>query len=127
MRETGWLAGLREFFWNDPLMAAAVSAAMFALATTPIAFAVLGRTKWFDARRGRVMRRPEFASVVALMMLVMGIPAIFTALVVKSHSFDKNRYEFDPNTTWGVLSQGRQYKTLKEADEAVIAEMNRLN
>src|SRR3979490_1938820 len=126
MRETGWLAGLRDFYWNAPLMAAAVTAAMIALATTPIAFAVLGRTKWFDARRGRVMRRPEFASVVALMALIMGIPAIFTALVVKSQSFDKNRYEFDPNKTWSVLEQGRGFHDLKEADEAVRQEMKRL-
>ena len=65
MTTTGWLDGLREFFWNDPLMAAAVAAAMVALATTPIAFAVLGRIDWFKARRGRVMQRPEFASIVA--------------------------------------------------------------
>ena len=53
------------------------------------------------------------------MMLVMGIPAIFAALVVKSQYFDKNRYEFDPNKTWSVLEQGRGYKTVEEADEAV--------
>ena len=56
------------------------------------------------------MQRPEFASVVAVMMLVMGIPAIFAALVVKSQSFDKNRYEFDPNKTWSVLEQGRGFQ-----------------
>src|SRR4051812_31311523 len=100
MKETGWLAGLRDFYTNDPLLAAAVTAAMVAFATTPIAFAVLGRIDWFKARRGRTLQRPEFASIVAGMMLVMGIPAIFTALVVKSQSFDKNRYEFDPNKQW---------------------------
>ena len=42
------------------------------------------------------------------MMLVMGIPAIFLALVVKSQYFDKDRYEFDPNKTWSVLEQGRR-------------------
>ena len=59
-------------------------------------------------------------------MLVMAIPAIFAALVVKSQSFDRNRYEFDPNRTWSVLDQGREYKTLKEADNAVRLEMERL-
>ena len=73
------------------------------------------------------MQRPEFASVVAVMMLVMGIPAIFAALVVKSQSFDKNRYEFDPNKTWSVLEQGRRlHASLEEADKAVKAEMARL-
>ena len=60
------------------------------------------------------------------MMLAMGIPAIFAALVIKSRWFDHNRYEFDPNKTWSVLDQGREYKTLKEADDAVRLEMERL-
>jgi hypothetical protein len=60
------------------------------------------------------------------MLLVMGIPAIFAALVLKSRSFDKNRYEFDPNRTWSVLEQGRGYQSLKEADAAVKQEMERL-
>ncbi len=126
MKETGWIVALRDFYWNDPLTASAVTAAMIAFATTPIAFAILGRLDWFKARRGRVLQRPEFASIVAAMALIMGIPAIFTALVVKSHSFDKDRYEFDPNKTWSVLDQGRAYKTLQEADDAVKAEMGRL-
>src|SRR5438045_3546995 len=119
MNSTGWATRLRDYYWNDPMLALAVTAALVALATTPIAFAVLGRLAWFKARRGRVMQRPEFASVVCAMMLVMGIPAIFMALVVKSQSFDKNRYEFDPNRTWSVLEQGRRFKDVKEADEAV--------
>ena len=92
---------------DDPLLVLALTAALFALATTPIAFAVLGRMEWFKARRGRVMQRPEFASIVVGMILVMAIPAIFSALVLKSRYFDKNRYEFDPNKTWSVLEQGR--------------------
>ena len=68
----------------------------------------LGRLDWFKARRGRIMQRPEFSSIVAGMMLVMAIPAIFAALVLKSRSFDRNRYEFDPNRTWSVLEQGQR-------------------
>ena len=60
------------------------------------------------------------------MLLVMAIPAIFSALVLKSRYFDKNRYEFDPNRTWSVLEQGRGFKSLQEADAAVKAEMERL-
>ncbi len=56
----------------------------------------------------------------------MGIPAIFAALVLKSRSFDRNRYEFDPNRTWSVLDQGRGFQSLKEADAAVKQEMERL-
>lgn len=119
-------AQLRDFFSNDPLMAIAIAAALFAFATTPLAFAVLGRREWFKARRGRVMQRPEFSSIVCGMLLVMGIPAIFLALVVKSQYFDKNRYEFDPNRTWSVLEQGRGFRDVKEADEAVRREMERL-
>jgi hypothetical protein len=72
------------------------------------------------------MQRPTFASLVVAMLLVMGIPAIFVALVVKSQHFDKDRYEFDPNKTWSVLEQGRSYKDVKEADAAVEREMERL-
>ncbi|MHC5539359.1 DUF6599 family protein, partial [Singulisphaera rosea] len=126
MNSTATAAKLRDFFWNDPLMAIAVAAAIFAIATTPIAFAILGRLDWFKARRGRVMQRPEFSSIVCGMLLVMGIPAMFTALVIKSQYFDKNRYEFDPNRTWSVLEQGRGYGDLKDADEAVKREMTRL-
>lgn len=117
---------LRDYYWNDPLMAVAVTAAVVAFATTPIAFAILGRQEWFKARRGRVMQRPEFLSIVCAMMLVMGIPAIFLALTVKSQYYDKNRYEFDPNKTWSVLEQGRGYNDVKEADAAVKREMARL-
>src|SRR3954464_2889627 len=126
MSSTSLAAKLRDFFWDDPLTAVAITAALFALATTPIAFAVLGRLDWFKARRGRVMQRPEFSSIVCAMMLVMGIPAIFIALVVKSQYYDKNRYEFDPNKTWSVLEQGRGFKSLEEADKAVKEEMKRL-
>ncbi len=107
-------------------MVLALSAALVALATTPLAFAVLGRLEWFKARRGRILQRPEFSSIVVGMMLVMAIPAIFAALVIKSRSFDRNRYEFDPNRTWSVLEQGREFQNLKEADAAVKLEMERL-
>ena len=120
------ISKLSEYFASDPVKAMALAAALVALASTPMAFAVLGRLEWFEARRGRVMLKPAFSSIVVGMMLVMGIPAIFAALVVKSQDFDKNRYEFDPNKTWSVLEQGRGLHSLKEADEAVRAEMNRL-
>jgi hypothetical protein len=116
----------RDELWSDPILVLALLAALIAIAATPLTFAVLGRLDWFKARRGRVMQRPEFSSIVVGMMLVMGIPAIFAALVIKSRSFDRNRYEFDPNRTWSVLDQGREYKTLKEADDAVRLEMERL-
>ncbi len=107
-------------------MVLALSSALLALATTPLVFALLGRLDWFKARRGRVMQRPEFSSIVAAMILVMAIPAIFAALVIKSRSFDRNRYEFDPNRTWSVLDQGREFKNLRTADAAVKQEMERL-
>jgi hypothetical protein len=110
----------------DPLLVLALTAALVALASTPIAFAVLGRMQWFKARRGRVMQRPEFSSIVVGMVLVMAIPTIFAALVLKSRSFDKNRYEFDPNRTYSVLEQGRGLKDVQQADAAVRAEMQRL-
>src|SRR3954447_22259024 len=127
MNSSVTLTRLQDFFTTDPLMACAITAALFAFATTPIAFAVLGRIDWFKARRGRVMLRPEFSSIVCGMMLVMGIPAIFIALVVKSQYYDKNRYEFDPNKTWSVLEQGRGYNNLKEVDEALRREKKRLD
>ncbi|WP_435010249.1 DUF6599 family protein [Tundrisphaera lichenicola] len=120
------ISKLNEYFANDPVKALALSAALVALASTPIAFAVLGRMNWFEARRGRVMLKPAFASIVASMLLVMGIPAIFAALVIKSEDFDRDRYEFDPNKTWSVLEQGRGYKSVEEADAAVKVEMARL-
>jgi hypothetical protein len=119
-------AQYRDELASDPLMVLALCAALVALATTPLAFAILGRLDWFKARRGRVLQRPEFWSIVASMLLVMGIPAIFAALVLKSRSFDHNRYEFDPNRTWSVLEQGRGFQSLKEADAAVKQEMERL-
>ncbi len=122
----GLWAKLRDELWSDPILTLALMAALVAIAVTPPAFAVLGRLEWFKARRGRVMQRPEFSSIVVGMMLVMAIPAIFAALVIKSRWFDHNRYEFDPNRTWSVLDQGREYKTLKEADAAVRLEMERL-
>ncbi len=123
---TGFWAKFRDELGSDPFQTLALLAALIAVATTPIAFAVLGRLDWFKARRGRIMQKPEFSSIVIGMMLAMGIPAIFAALVIKSRWFDHNRYEFDPNKTWSVLDQGREYKTLKQADEAVRLEMERL-
>jgi hypothetical protein len=116
----------RDELASDPFLVLALSAALVSLATTPLAFAVLGRIQWFKARRGRILQRPEFSSIVVGMLLVMGIPAIFAALVIKSRSFDRNRYEFDPNRTWSVLEQGRGFQNLKEADAAVKQEMERL-
>ncbi len=123
---TGLWAKYRYELADDPFMALALSAALFALATTPLVFAVLGRLGWFKARRGRIIQRPGFSSIIAGMMLVMGIPAIFAALVIKSRSFDRDRYEFDPNRTWSVLEQGREFQNLKQADAAVKLEMERL-
>jgi hypothetical protein len=119
-------AQYRNELASDPLLILALSSALVALATTPLAFAVLGRLEWFKARRGRVLQRPAFSSIVVGMMLAMGIPAIFAALVIKSRSFDHNRYEFDPNRTWSVLEQGRRFQSVQEADAAVVAEMDRL-
>jgi hypothetical protein len=126
MNVTGLWAKYGSELAEDPLLVVALTAALIAFATTPIAFAILGRIEWFKARRGRVMLRPAFSSIVAGMILVMAIPAVFSALVLKSRSFDRNRYEFDPNKTWSVLEQGRGYKTLEEADAAVKREMQRL-
>ena len=127
MNVTGLWAKYAGELAEDPLLVVALTAALIAFATTPIAFAILGRSDWFKARRGRVMQRPEFSSIVAGMMLVMAIPAIFSALVLKSRSFDRNRYEFDPNKTWSVLEQGRGFKSVEEADAAVKLEMERLS
>jgi hypothetical protein len=127
MNVTGLWAKYAGELAEDPLLVVALTAALVAFATTPIAFAILGRSPWFKARRGRVMQRPEFSSIVAGMILVMVIPAILSALILKSRSFDRNRYEFDPNKTWSVLEQGRGFKSLEEADAAVKLEMGRLS
>ena len=120
------LSRLAQIFEGDPIKATALIAALIALAGTPIAFAVLGRLDWFQARRGRVMQKPEFWSICCGMALVMAIPAIFAALVIKSADFDKNRYEFDPNKTWSVLEQGRGFASVQEADARVKLEEERL-
>jgi len=114
------LWALSPLLTNDPLKGIALAASVFAVATTPLAFAVLGRMDWFQARRGRTYQRPEFWSICCGMAMIMGIPAIFGALVFKSGDYDKNRYEFDPNKTWSVLEQGRGYATLLDADKAVL-------
>jgi hypothetical protein len=123
MNPTVLWAQYRDELASDPFLVLAMTAALLALASTPIAFAVLGSRDWFKARRGRVMQRPEFSSIVVGMILVMSIPAIFAALVLKSRTFDRNRYEFDPNRTWSVLEQGREFKTVQEANAAVKKEM----
>ena len=58
------ISKLSAFFNSSPIEAVALLAALIAIATTPIAFAVLGRLDWFKARRGRVMMKPEFSSIV---------------------------------------------------------------
>lgn len=126
MNVTGWWTKLGTELADDPLLTAALLAALLAMAATPVAFAVLGRLEWFQSRRGRVLQRPAFSSIVVGMVLVMMIPAIFAALALKSRSFDKNRYEFDPNRSWSVLEQGRGFKSLEAADAAVKAEMEHL-
>ncbi|HEV3163340.1 MAG TPA: DUF6599 family protein [Isosphaeraceae bacterium] len=126
MNSPGVLTQLSDFFWADPLLGVAIAAAVIALATTPVAFAVMGRLEWFHARRGRTLLKPSFVSIVCAMLLVMGIPAIFLALVVKSRYFDKDRYEFDPNKTLTVIDQGRGYETREEINTAIRAEMQRL-
>jgi hypothetical protein len=78
-----------------------VIAGLFALATTPLAFGLLSRQEWFQARRGRTLQRPSFAATVVAMMLVMGIPAIFCLLAMKSEFYDQRRYEYDPGQARG--------------------------
>ncbi|HEV3122507.1 MAG TPA: hypothetical protein VGY53_11420, partial [Isosphaeraceae bacterium] len=126
MTHLSWLEQLRDFFWSDPLLGVTLAVAVIAFATTPIVFAVLGRLNWFQARRGRTLQRPSFVSIVCSMLLVMGIPAIYCALVIKSRHFDKNRYEFDPNQTFTVIDQGRAYHDREEIEKAIKAEMGRL-
>lgn len=122
----GFFEQLQARYLENPLMTLAVAAAMVAFASTPIAFAILGRMEWFAPRRGRTSVKPTFVSIVTAMLLVMAIPAIFTAIVIKASYFDKDRYEFDPNRTWTVLDQGRGLADLKAADKAVADEMKRL-
>ena len=134
----GWMSQVLTQFERllsmarDHMLTLMVVACLCAMATTPIAFAILGRLDWFRARRGRTMQRPEFWSVVCSMLLVMGLPAIFCGLAIKSQYFDEDRYAFDPNRVPSVLDQGRQYEarnlleSVKEADLAVKLEMERL-
>lgn len=116
----------RESILTDPLMTTAVVAALVAMATTPVAFIVLARYDYLRTRRGRSFLRPSFASVVCGMMLVMGIPAIFLGLSIKSRSYEKGRYEFDPNEKLPVLKQGRDHKTLESAIKDAEEERDRL-
>lgn len=127
MSPTSIWSQYRDELANDPLLVLGLTAALIALATTPLAVAVLGRMDWFKARRGRVLQRPSFASIIIGTMLVMSIPAIFAAMVLKSRTFDRNRYEFDPNRTWSVLEQGRGLDDVRKADQAVKEEMQRLS
>ena len=122
----GLIAELGELFRDNALIAFAFAVALVAIASTPIAFAWLARTTFFEVRRGRTHQKPAFSSVVCGMMLVMAIPAIFCGIVIKSRHFDENRYAFDPNKTYSPLDQGRSFHSLKEADEAVRKEMQRL-
>jgi hypothetical protein len=123
---------LKEFAQDSTLNAIVVFAAAVALATAPVAFAVMGSQKWFQARRGRTLQRPAFGTVVVATLLVMGIPAILLAMMVKSQYYDRDRYEFDPNRTLSVLDQGRQYEaqklrvSLEKADAALRVEEQRL-
>lgn len=126
MSPTSIWSQYRDELANDPLLVLGLTAALIALATTPLAVAVLGRMDWFKARRGRVLQRPSFASIIIGTMLVMSIPAIFAAMVLKSRSFDRNRYEFDPNRTWSVVEQGRIYDDAVKLDAAVKEEYNRI-
>ena len=121
-----WLEQLQTRYNQDPLITLAAAVSMVAFASTPVAFAILAKMEWFAPRRGRTMVKPTLLSVVTGMILVMGIPAIFTAMVIKSSYYDVNRYEFDPNKTWSVLEQGRGYADVVKADEAVKEEMKRL-
>ncbi|MFO0958898.1 MAG: DUF6599 family protein [Isosphaeraceae bacterium] len=123
----GWWERLGEQIGSDPWMTVAFLASAFAYATTPLAFLVLGRLNYLRTRRGRSFQPPSLASVVVGMMLVMGIPAIFCALTLKSRTFDANRYEFDPNRAWSVMEQGRGYNDLREVDQALKKEQVRLD
>lgn len=122
----GTMAAIQDWFLADPLRGLAALACVIALATTPIAFVLLGRREYLHTRRGRSYRRPEWWSVVCGMALVMGVPGIILALLVKSQYFDEDRYAFDPNETWSVVEQGRQYRNARELSEAAEREFTRL-
>ncbi len=59
MNLTGLWSQYREELASDPLMVLALSAALAALATTPLVFAILGRLEWFKARRGAFSSGPS--------------------------------------------------------------------
>ena len=122
----GAFASIRDWFWLDPVRGAAAAACVVALASIPIAFVILGRREYLYARRGRTYRKPEWWSVVCSMALVMGVPGIVLVLLVKSQYYDEDRYAFDPNETWSVVEQGRQYRTAAALSEAAEAEYTRL-
>jgi len=124
--QDGLLEALSGWFWADPTRGLAALAASLAMALTPIAFVILSRTEYLSTRRGRTYRKPEWWSVVMSMVLVMGVPGIVLVLLVKSQYFDEDRYAFDPNKTWAVAEQGRQYRTALELAEAAEAEYERL-
>lgn len=123
---SGPLNLLQDWFLADPLRGLAALACVIALATTPIAFALLGRTEYLHTRRGRVYRKPEWWSVVCGMALVMGVPGIILVLLVKSQYFDEDRYAFDPNRTWSVAEQGRQFRNAEQLAAAAEQEYERL-
>ena len=122
----GAFDAIRDWFWLDPVRGAAAASCVIALASIPIVFMILGRTEYLYARRGRTYRKPEWWSVVCGMALVMGVPGIVLVLLVKSQYYDEDRYAFDPNETWSVVEQGRQYRTAAALSEAAEAEYNRL-
>lgn len=123
---------LAELFESSPITAICLIAGAIALATTPLAVAWMSQQNWFHARRGRTLQRPSWPSAMCGLALATAIPAIFLALLVKSQYFDHNRYEFDPNRTWSVMDQGRQFEardlldSARKLDAAVAAEQKRL-
>jgi len=123
---TEQLTPLWDWFWADPLRGSAAVACLIAIASTPLVFLILGRKEYLHTRRGRTYRKPEWWSVVCSMALVMGIPGIVLVLLVKSQYFDEDRYAFDPNETWSVIEQGRQYETAKQLSKAAEEEYQRL-
>jgi hypothetical protein len=127
------LDSLRETLADDPLLTLGVIAAAVAFALAPLAMAVVAANGWFQARRGRKIQKPHFSSIVIATILVMAVPAILLALLIKSRSFDRNRYEFDPNRTISVLDEGRRFQSQKlleslyKADEGIRAERDELD